>query len=271
MMNNEDDFDYEDDDTQLDDGQEDDEGVGEEEDDDEADDSESEEESEDDEEEAEEDDGTPEGVKRRFATLTKKRREAEARVAELEEEVERYRSRSGQDSPAVYLALAQKHGILPELTDARTAKALAEIGDIEGRVEFLRDTLDDMDDDQTNEITLSGHEYTRSELRKELRKAERRLNDLRDDFGDAGKRLKERTVKLIRLGLAAEKAAKQRGGTTRRSGTGGHDTTRRGGTGGHEKKPSKKTASTKAGKPPVRKRREDPRAGLDRILDSFVN
>ncbi len=263
MMNNEDDFDYEDDDTQLDDGQEDDEGVGEEEDDDEADDSESEEETEDDEEEAEEDDGTPEGVKRRFATLTKKRREAEARVAELEEEVERYRSRSGQDSPAVYLALAQKHGILPELADARTAKALAEIGDIEGRVEFLRDTLDDMDDDQANEITLSGHEYTRSELRKELRKAERRLNDLRDDFGDAGKRLKERTVKLIRLGLAAEKAAKVRNKGEKPNK--GEKSKMR------EKTPLKKTASTKAGKPPVRKRREDPRAGLDRILDSFVN
>lgn len=263
MMNNEDDFDYEDDDTQLDDGQEDDEGVGEEEDDDEADDSESEEETEDDEEEAEEDDGTPEGVKRRFATLTKKRREAEARVAELEKEVERYRSLSGQDSPAVYLALAQKHGILPELTDARTAKALAEIGDIEGRVEFLRDTLDDMDDDQTNEITLSGQEYTRGELRRELRKAERRLNDLRDDFGDAGKRLKERTVKLIRLGLAAEKAAKVRN-KGQKPNKGEKPKVR-------EKTPPKKTASTKAGKPPVRKRREDPRAGLDRILDSFVN
>lgn len=263
MNNYEDDFDYEDDDTQLDDGQEDDEGVGEEEDDDEADDSESEEETEDDEEEAEEDDGTPEGVKRRFATLTKKRREAEARVAELEEEVERYRSQSGQDSPAVYLALAQKHGILPELTDARTAKALAEIGDIEGRVEFLRDTLDDMDDDQANEITLSGHEYTRGELSKELRKAERRLKDLREDFGDAGKRLKERTVKLIRLGLAAEKTAKVRnkGGKPNK----GEKSKV------HEKTPLKKTASTKTGKPPVRKRREDARAGLDRILDSFVN
>ena len=263
MMNYEDDFDYEDDDTQLDDGQEDDEGVGEEEDDDEADDSESEEETEDDEEEAEEDDGTPEGVKRRFATLTKKRREAEARVAELEEEVERYRSRSGQDSPAVYLALAQKHGILPELTDARTAKALAEIGDIEGRVEFLRDTLDDMDDDQTNEITLSGHEYTRSELRKELRKAERRLSDLRDDFGDTGKRLKERTVKLIRLGLAAEKAAKVRNKGEKLN-KGEKSKVR-------EKTPPKKTASNTGSKAPVRKRREDPRAGLDRILDSFVN
>lgn len=266
MINYEDDFDYEDDDTQLDDGQEDDEGVDEEEDDDEADDLESEDDeddSEDDEEEAKEDDGTPEGVKRRFATLTKKRREAEARVAELEEEVERYRSRSGQDSPAVYLALAQKHGILPELADARTAKALAEIDDIEGRVEFLRDTLDDMDDDQTNEITLSGQKYTRGELSKELRKAERRLNDLRDDFGDTGKRLKERTVKLIRLGLAAEKAAKMRnkGGKPNK----GEKSKMR------EKTPPKKTASTKAGKPPVRKRREDPRAGLDRILDSFVN
>lgn len=229
--------------------------------DDESEDGSSEEESEEEESEEEEteaEDGTPEGVKRRFATLTKKRREAEARVTELQGEVDRLKQATGQDSPKVYLALAQKHGILPELTDAATAKALSEMGSVEQRVDFLRDTLDEMDDDGTTEVELGGHNYSRGELRKELRKAERRLDELRDDFGDAGKRLRERTVKLLQLGLAAEKAAKARGGSKKK------ELTKR------REPVTKPKVQRPAVKPSPRKRSEDPRAGLDRILNSFV-
>lgn len=167
----------------------------------------------DDDTEADEDqssDSTPEGVKRRFATLTAKRRAAEARVTELEAENTRLREASGMEDPMVYVAVAEKYGILPQITDTKTAKALGEMNNLEGRIDFLRDTLDRMEDREETEIVLQGETFMRADLRQELRRAERHYHDLKDHYGNVGKSLSERTAHLLRLGLAAEKAAQER-------------------------------------------------------------
>ena len=153
---------------------------------------------------AEETGDLPQGVRKRLAKVTAKRRAAEARAKELEGEVERLRDRA--ESPELYRALAERHGILPDLIGEREAKGLRDLDEAARSAEALRDLLDDLEDSGESETELGGKTVTRAQLRKSLREQERRAADLRERFGDAGKRLRARTLALIKLGLAAEQA-----------------------------------------------------------------
>lgn len=157
------------------------------------------------EEEESSDDGLPKGVQRRLSKLTRKRKEAEARAKELEAEVEKLRARSGDEK--LYFNVAKKHGILPELLDARTVKGLDALSEVDESISALRDVLDDMEDSGESEVELGGKTVTRGAVRKRLRELEAQRSSLREDFGDVPKELGRRVAKLLKLGLAAEKAA----------------------------------------------------------------
>lgn len=156
-----------------------------------------------------EDEGAlPQGVRKRLAKVTAKRREAEARAKELEDEVARLRDRA--ESPGLYRALAERHGILPDLIGAREAKGLRELDEAERGAEALRGLLEELEDRGESETELDGRTVTRAQLRKSLREQERRAGELREGFGDVARRLRRRTLELVRLGLAAEKARAER-------------------------------------------------------------
>lgn len=147
----------------------------------------------------------PRGVQRRFAKLTKRRKEAEARVKALEAENAALRERSGDAK--LYFAAAKRHGILPELLDARTVKGLDDLSETEETLESLRDVLDDMEDSGENEMSLGGKTVTMGQVRKQVRALEKKRNGLREEFGEVPRELGRRVAKLLKLGLAAEKAA----------------------------------------------------------------
>ena len=174
-------------------------------------------EAEDDEAEDEGEGALPQGVRKRLAKVTAKRRAAEARAKvtakrraaearakELEDEVARLRDRA--ESPALYRALAERHGILPDLIGEREAKGLRDLDEAERGAEALRDLLEELEDNGESETELDGRTVTRAQLRKSLREQERRARDLRERHGEVGERLRRRTLALVKLGLAAEKA-----------------------------------------------------------------
>ncbi len=161
-------------------------------------------EAEDDDAEDEGEGALPQGVRKRLAKVTAKRRAAEARAKELEDEVARLRDRA--ESPALYRALAERHGILPDLIGEREAKGLRDLDEAERGAEALRDLLEELEDNGESETELDGRTVTRAQLRKSLREQERRARDLRERHGEVGERLRRRTLALVKLGLAAEKA-----------------------------------------------------------------
>lgn len=173
--------------------------------DDESDSEDSDEEEETEEEDAEESSGLPIGIQRRLAKVTKARKSAEKRAAEAEEELARVKERSGESSPKVMMAIAQKHGILPQLMDKTTLQHICEVDELEERIESLREILDNMEDERQDEVTLNNRTYARGDLRKNLRADERRLNELKDETTPARKALTKRMARLIELGLEAEK------------------------------------------------------------------
>ena len=168
-----------------------------------------EDEPEDPEDDEEEGDGDlPQGVRKRLAKVTAKRRRAEARAKAAEEEAARLRDRA--EDPALYRALAERHGILPDLIGARDAKALRDLDDATRSAEALQDLLEEMEDNGESETEVAGKTVTRAQLRKSIREHRRRADDLRERCGDLGQRLRRRTLALIKLGLAAEKTQGKR-------------------------------------------------------------
>lgn len=166
------------------------------------------EESDSDEDDADAGNGLPEGVKRRFAKLTKQRKSAEERADKAEKELEALRERSGEMNPKLLMAVAQKHGILPRLLSARDAKDIDLADKLESRIEVLEETLEELEDSGESEITVGGENYTRAQLRKTLRKCRADYSELEDSVRETRKTLAARCRKLIELGLEAEKAAK---------------------------------------------------------------
>lgn len=162
--------------------------------------------------EADDEDGKdgdlPQGVRKRLAKVTAKRRQAEARAKAAEEEAARLRDRA--EDPALYRALAERHGILPDLIGDRDAKALRDLDDATRAADALQDLLEEMEDNGESETEISGKTVTRAQLRKSIREHRRRADDLRERCGDLGQRLRRRTLKLIKLGLAAEQAQGKR-------------------------------------------------------------
>lgn len=150
----------------------------------------------------------PQGVRKRLAKVTAKRRQAEARAKAAEEEAARLRDRA--EDPALYRALAERHGILPDLIGARDAKALRDLDDATRTAEALQDLLEEMEDNGESETEVAGKTVTRAQLRKSIREHRRRADDLRERCGDLGQRLRKRTLALIKLGLAAEKTQGKR-------------------------------------------------------------
>ena len=139
-------------------------------------------EAEDDDAEDEGEGALPRGVRQRLAKVTAKRRAAEARAKELEDEVARLRDRA--ESPALYRALAERHGILPDLIGEREAKGLRDLDEAERGAEALRDLLEELEDNGESETELDGRTVTRAQLRKSLREQERRARDLRERHGE---------------------------------------------------------------------------------------
>lgn len=212
------------------------------------------------------DDDLPKGVRARLSKVTAKRRAAERRVSELESENARLRERSGENDPKVYLSVAERHGILPQLLDAKEAKGLSELSSEERKARDLRDLLDDLDDSGENEIELGGKSYTRGQLRKRLRATEDRLEELKERFGDSGKRLRDRTTKLLRLGLAAEKAALQKAkGKGKAAKTGGEPR----GAARDDPAPARRRMLGAEARP--KGRGETPNQRLDRIVSGFIH
>lgn len=154
------------------------------------------------------DDDLPQGVRKRLAKVTAKRRQAEARAKAAEEEAAKLRDRA--EDPALYRALAERHGILPDLIGERDAKALRDLDDAARSADALQDLLEEMEDNGESETELAGKTVTRAQLRKSIREHRRRADDLRERCGDLGQRLRRRTLKLIKLGLAAEQAQGKR-------------------------------------------------------------
>lgn len=150
----------------------------------------------------------PQGVRKRLAKVTAKRRQAEARAKAAEEEAARLRDRA--EDPALYRALAERHGILPDLIGDRDAKALRDLDDATRSADALQDLLEEMEDNGDSEADVGGKTVTRAQLRKSIREHRRRADDLRERCGDLGQRLRRRTLKLIKLGLAAEQAQAKR-------------------------------------------------------------
>lgn len=161
-----------------------------------------------DDDDGEDDEGLPQGVRKRLAKVTAKRRRAEARAKAAEEEAARLRDRA--EDPALYRALAERHGILPDLIGARDAKALRDLDDATRSAEALQDLLEEMEDNGESETEVAGKTVTRAQLRKSIREHRRRADDLRERCGDLGQRLRKRTLALIKLGLAAEQAQGKR-------------------------------------------------------------
>ncbi|HIV08758.1 MAG TPA: hypothetical protein IAC79_01415 [Candidatus Spyradenecus faecavium] len=162
----------------------------------------------DDEDDGDKDGDLPQGVRKRLAKVTAKRRAAEARAKAAEEEAARLRDRA--EDPALYRALAERHGILPDLIGDRDAKALRDLDDATRSADALQDLLEEMEDNGDSEADVGGKTVTRAQLRKSIREHRRRADDLRERCGDLGQRLRRRTLKLIKLGLAAEQAQAKR-------------------------------------------------------------
>ena len=140
-------------------------------------------EAEDEDDEAEGEGALPRGVRQRLAKVTAKRRAAEARAKELEDEVARLRDRA--ESPALYRALAERHGILPDLIGEREAKGLRDLDEAERGAEALRDLLEELEDNGESETELDGRTVTRAQLRKDsalVRKTKRDLDRIRPLF-----------------------------------------------------------------------------------------
>lgn len=150
--------------------------------------------------------GLPRGVKRRLDKLTAKFRAAERERDEAQSEVERLKALSGERDPKVLLAVAEKHGILPEIMGARDAEGLRKLEKAEASLNTLEDLLDELEDSGESEATVSGKSYTLGELRRMRRQAEREQESLRETFLSVRKELSKRTAKLLKLGLAAEAA-----------------------------------------------------------------
>lgn len=178
----------------------------------------------------------PQGVRKRLAKVTAKRRQAEARAKAAEEEAARLRDRA--EDPALYRALAERHGILPDLIGERDAKALRDLDDATRAADALQDLLEEMEDNGESETEMAGKTVTRAQLRKSIREHRRRADDLRERCGDLGQRLRRRTLKLIKLGLAAEQEQ------------------------------GKRQAKAPAAKAPTEPRRDKPRRGTTDLLDS---
>ena len=178
----------------------------------------------------------PQGVRKRLAKVTAKRRQAEARAKAAEEEAARLRDRA--EDPALYRALAERHGILPDLIGDRDAKALRDLDDATRSADALQDLLEEMEDNGESETEMAGKTVTRAQLRKSIREHRRRADDLRERCGDLGQRLRRRTLKLIKLGLAAEQEQ------------------------------GKRQAKAPAAKAPTEPRRDKPRRGTQDFLDS---
>lgn len=178
----------------------------------------------------------PQGVRKRLAKVTAKRRQAEARAKAAEEEAARLRDRA--EDPALYRALAERHGILPDLIGERDAKALRDLDDATRAADALQDLLEEMEDNGESETEMAGKTVTRAQLRKSIREHRRRADDLRERCGDLGQRLRRRTLKLIKLGLAAEQEQ------------------------------GKRQAKAPAAKAPTEPRRDKPRRGRTDLLDA---
>ena len=176
--------------------------------DDDADEAEEEEEEDEDETKGE---GLPEGVKRRFAKLTKARKSAEEKAAKLEKELNAVKNKYGETSPKTLMAIAQKHGILPSLLSAKNAKMIERADELEANISTLEDPLDDMNDRREDEIVIGGETYTRGQISKRLRQQKKEFAELRDDVKTTRKQLAARCEKLLKLGLEAEKAQKKGG------------------------------------------------------------
>ena len=148
----------------------------------------------------------PRGVRRRLDKLTAKWRTAQRERDEAQSEVERLKAMSGSGDPKVLLAVAEKHGILPELVGARDADGLRKLEKAEARLGMLEDLLDDLEDSGETEATISGKSYTLGELRRMRREAAKEQESLREGYLSVRKELSKRTAKLLKLGLKAEAA-----------------------------------------------------------------
>ncbi len=209
----------------------------------------------------------PRGVRRRLDKLTAKWRTAQRERDEAQGEVARLKAMSGEGDPKVLMAVAEKHGILPELVGAREAEGLRKLERAEARLGMLEDLLDDLEDSGETEATISGKSYTLGELRRMRREAAKEQESLKEGYLSVRKELSKRTAKLLKLGLKAE-AAQAKG--KRRAEAEDEDSDW-----DEDDVPGRKARKVlKPKKSPMRKRSEDWGDGRDRsrrfIIENFL-
>ena len=140
-------------------------------------------------------------AQKRIKKLNGRVKDAERRVAELEQELDAAKKMGG-DEGKLYVRAAETAGILPSLMTKELAEGLNEIERKRSAVEFYGQFLDGDED----ECELGGSSYSRRQIERFEQRARSELADLKERFGAKEAELQGRVKAIFELGLKAQKA-----------------------------------------------------------------
>lgn len=140
-------------------------------------------------------------AQKRIKKLNGRVKDAERRVAELEQELDTARKMGG-DEGKLFVRAAETAGILPSLMTKDLAEGLNDIERKRSALEFYGQFLDGDED----ECELGGKVYSRRQIERMEQKARSDLAELKGRFGSKEAELQGRVKAIFELGLKAQKA-----------------------------------------------------------------
>lgn len=140
-------------------------------------------------------------AQKRIQKLVGRAKDAERRVAELEQELEDAKKLGGEDGQ-IYLESAKRAGVLPSMMTKELAEGLELLDKKQSALEFYSEWLDGDED----ELTLGDRTYSRRQVERQEQKIRAEIGELRSRFGGKREELQATVKAIFELGLKAKKA-----------------------------------------------------------------
>jgi len=148
-------------------------------------------------------------AQKRIGKLVKERNSVLAENKRLKSELEEAQKLSGDDGKAI-LSAAARTGILPGLMTKAEAEAFDNLSRYPRVIETYQDWLDEHD--QEDQFGDGDDAMSYGQVKKRVRRLTAELEELKDQYGDRQKELRQKVKQIFALGLEAyRKGAKAEG------------------------------------------------------------
>lgn len=147
-------------------------------------------------------------AQKRINKLIAQRKDAEARVKTLEQQLADAKKLSGDDGKAIMKA-AEASGILPGLMTKDEAEAFTEMDRYRKVIASYEQWLDNHDPDDELEID-NGKTMSYAKVERRVRKLQGELGDLKDEYGPRRKELLKKVREIFEAGVEALKTGKKK-------------------------------------------------------------